>query len=128
MFASSFVNGKIIEGHPISSRPSMLSFNYEYQPLDGDKFIVSISLFDVAGSLIAKKEEQIGNTSGTCNLVLNYSSPNDRKAAQIKIKFESGTKLSYKGVRGSVGDLQGNSDSRIIGSVLTIDNVELIYE
>lgn len=128
LFVSSFVDGKIVEGHPIASRPSKLSFNYKYQPLDNDKFVVSISLLDATGSLIAEGKEQIGNASGVCKLAINYSSENKQKAAQIKIRFESGTNKSYKGIHGNVSDWQGNSDSRIIGSVLTIDDVELIYE
>ena len=31
-------------------------------------------------------------------------------------------------VKGSVGELSGNTDSRFVGNVLTVDEVELIYE
>lgn len=35
---------------------------------------------------------------------------------------------SVEGVQGSLGALNGYSDSRYVGNVLTIDNVRLIYE
>ena len=133
LFAASYENGEIVEGHPISSRPSKMSFDYQYSPLDADKFIVSVSLEDINGNPINNDSRvEIGNTSGTYifdfSSYMNDPAVNTKKAARIKIRFKSGTKTTVNHINGSVGETEGNSDSRFVGSVLTIDNVKLIYE
>ena len=52
------------------------------------------------------------------------------RTAPVYIVFRSSTAEdpSVEGVQGSLGALNGYSDSRYVGNVLTIDNVRLIYE
>ncbi len=53
-----------------------------------------------------------------------------KKAAKIKIIFLSTSSQSpaTKAVHGSLNDWKGNGDSRHIGSILTIDDVSLVYD
>lgn len=135
LYAVSLENGDLVEGHRISSRPAKLSFKYKYQPYNSDKFVVSLILENSSRGKIVEKNVLIGETQKNWTYyILDFSEymddpgQNTIKADRIKIRFESGTNKSYYGIHGNVPNLEGNADSKWIGSVLTIDDVELIYE
>lgn len=129
-------NGSLIEGHKISSRPSKLLFDYKYKPYDSDQFVVSVVLETASGEVIVEKRIQIGSVQSDWKRVeildfsdyLKDSTLRRMKADRIKIRFESGINQSYYGIHGSVDNLQGNADSKWVGSVLTLDNIQLIYD
>lgn len=135
LFAASYVNGSLIEGHPISSRPSKLKFEYKYAPYKSDQFSVKVVLESESGEIIIEKTERISGTKDSFTpYIIDFGSyvddatKNTIKAGKIKIHFESGINNEVYGVHGSVSNIKGNIDSKRIGSVLTIDDVELIYE
>ena len=135
LYAVSFEDGNLVEGHRISSRPTQMSFKYKYQPYKSDKFVVTIILENSTSGKIVEKSVSIGGEQkDLVPYILDFSeyvddpNLNTIKADRIKIRFESGTNKSYYGIHGNVGNMQGNTDSKWIGSVLTIDDVELIYE
>lgn len=138
LFAASYVDGKLVEGHPISSRPAKLKFNYKYKPYKSDKFSVTVILENNTEGIIVEKTVQVSDLKDSfTSYEVDFSSymsdetKNKIKAERIKIYFRSGinnTKKAVQDVRGSDGALKGYADSKRVGSVLTIDDVELIYE
>ena len=138
LFAASYVDGELVEGHPISSRPAKLKFNYKYKPYKSDKFVVTVILENNTEGTIVEKTVQVPDAKDLfTSYELDFSSyitdeaKNKIKAERIKIYFRAGvhsTKKAVQGVRGSDGALKGYADSKRIGSVLTIDDIELIYE
>ena len=138
LFAASYVDGELVEGHPISSRPAKLKFNYKYKPYKSDKFVVTVILENNTEGTIVEKTVQVPDAKDLfTSYELDFSSyitdeaKNKIKAERIKIYFRAGvnsTKKAVQGVRGYDGALKGYADSKRIGSVLTIDDIELIYE
>lgn len=138
LFAASYVDGKLVEGHPISSRPAKLKFNYKYKPYKSDKFVVTVTLENNTEGTIVEKTIQVSDAKDSfTSCEIDFSSyisdvtKNKIKANRIKINFRSGVNNSKKAVQdvqGSAGAFSGYNDSKRIGSVLTIDDVELIYE
>lgn len=138
LFAASYVDGQLVEGHPISSRPAKLKFNYKYKPYKSDKFTVTVILENNTEGIIVEKTVQVSDSKDSfTSYEVDFSSymsdetKNKIKAERIKIYFRSGinnTKKAVQDVKGSDGALKGYADSKRVGSVLTIDNVELIYE
>lgn len=138
LFAASYVDGKLMEGHPISSRPAKLKFNYKYKPYKSDKFVITVILENNAEGTIVEKTVQVSDTKDSfTSYEVDFSSylsdetKNKIKAERIKIYFRSGVnnaEENVKNVQGSDGAFKGYADSKRIGSVLTIDDVELIYE
>lgn len=138
LFAASYVDGKLVEGHPISSRPAKLKFNYKYKPYKSDKFVVTVTLENNTEGTIVEKTIQVSEAKDSfTSCEIDFSSyisdvtKNKIKANRIKINFRSGVNNSKKAVqdvKGSDGAFKGYADSKRIGSVLTIDDVELIYE
>lgn len=138
LFAASYVDGKFMEGHSISSRPAKLKFNYKYKPYKSDRFVVTVILENNTEGTIVEKTVQVSDAKDLfTSYELDFSSyitdetKNKIKAERIKIYFCSGvnnTKKAVQDVKGSDGAFKGYADSKRIGSVLTIDDIELIYE
>ena len=126
LYAAEYIDGTWIEGQKITSRPSKLEFDYEYKAYGNDNFIVDVLLESVDGITIGTK----GNLSlseGKGIVSISYSDKRI-KASRIKIRFESGSNNEFQAIRGNLDDWKGNADTRFVGSVLTIDNIKLVYD
>lgn len=115
------------EGHAFASRPSALKFHYNYVPYNNETFVVTFLLKDASGNDIAKAEITDGKSTGEwseCILPIVYDDL-QKKAASIYISFKS---CSSGGINmNSTMEIAGKNQTSHIGSVLRIDDVELIY-
>ena len=103
-----------------------VEFDYEYKAYGSDNFIVDVLLESEDGNTIGTK----GNLSlseGKGIVSISYSDKRI-KASRIKIRFESGSNKEFQAIRGNLDDWSGNADTRFVGSVLTLDNIKLIYD
>lgn len=120
-------------GHSFSSRPTYLKFAYKFFPYNSEKAKATIILYGKNGE-IGRGEKIISEASvDFCiennEVLISYNETNE-KVEKISIEFISSISDEPQtlAIGGSTGTISGYSDSRHIGSVLTIDNVELIYE
>ncbi len=124
----------VTTGHSFSTRPSSLSFWYEYIPYGTDQFKAEIEVR--AGSEVIARGQYVPTATGTADSAfrqatvnLNYTNTK-AKATAIYVRFLSTTKTSF-----SSGDFEKNksiyigSDSRKahVGSILYIDDLSLNY-
>lgn len=119
-------------GIPHGARPSSVSFDYKYSPIQSDKCIAYAKVYDSSRNEIASTE--VFNSAAqdaytTVTLMLNYSSL-DVKAAYIAVFFQSGTDLDISHMSHVQGGYSASpfNEDRIVGSVLKVDNVTLNYE
>lgn len=119
----------VSDGHAFASRPSKLSFMYKYAPKNSEKFMVESWIKDAEGQVIATANENAGPAADSWTkhtLDYNYTVRN-KKAASIYIMFRS----CYGEGEVSIGvkfDLGEGTVEAHAGSMLKIDEVELIYE
>lgn len=127
-----------IKDSAFGSRPSALQFWYKYAPFyDTEKFSVTIELLDEQSNVIATNyQEYEGNTGSTwqeINLPIAYTA--NEKCAFIHVlfcsttvtganmKYEECTYTLYKSLTDTY-----SFDPAYVGSVLTIDDIQLIYD
>lgn len=123
-------------GRPMESRPSALSFWYTHDPYEGDSFLVNVTIYS-NGTQIAAGSRTISNSTSSWQqerVNLQYSRT-DLKATSIYVEFVSGTKLNTSGEplhqsKGGLSVTHGGDKSASVhrGSVVAIDDVELIYD
>ena len=119
----------VSDGHAFASRPSKLSFMYKYAPKNSEKFMVESWIKDAEGQVIATANENAGPAADSWTkhtLDYNYTVRN-KKAASIYIMFRS----CYGEGEVSIGvkfDLGEETVEAHAGSMLKIDEVELVYE
>lgn len=122
-------------GRSMESRPSALSFYYTHDPYEGDSFLVNVTIYS-NGTQIAAGSRTISNSTSSWQherVNLQYSRT-DLKATSIYVEFVSGTKLnSGEPLHQSKGGLpvtHGGDKTAYVhrGSVVAIDDVELIYD
>lgn len=135
------------DGIAFASRPASLSFDYTYAPINDEKGVALIKVYNAAGTVIAQNTASIDATSTeTRKTVALPAYPFGSKAAKIEVSFKSvngdatvniptGSDLSVGNtVSGNTGyrknrTLDANSyPTYASGSVLTIDNVALGYD
>lgn len=118
-------------GKSFASRPLGVKFWYKYYSYNNETTTPYVEVY-------GDNQEAIGSGS----LLINASNyefksgyipidyPVAKKAKSITIVFSSTDSKNpeTKAVQGDAGDFSGNLDSRHIGSILTVDDVELIYE
>lgn len=119
------------EGHAFGSRPSALDFSYKYESLNKENFYVRVEIKASDGTVIATGETTAGPASASWDgytLPLNYTDMS-RKAASIYIIFKStsSSNPTYTSRSFTVGGNTYSSGCNI-GSVLYIDDLELIYD
>lgn len=114
------------------SRPLQVQFYYKYHSYNSESTAPYAEVIDADGNQIGYGLLRINATTktfvkGIINIVYSNTTA---KAASFRIVFLStdASSPSVKSVQGGVGALGGYADSRHIGSILTIDDVELIYE
>ncbi|MCM1177823.1 MAG: DUF4493 domain-containing protein [Clostridium sp.] len=116
-------------GHAFASRPAKLSFWYQYLPYSGESFNMYVELKDAEGNVIASGEITDGQEESAGKVIdipLAYSAT-DRKAASIYMCFKSSTASSPSWQRANIV-MPGGNEAALVGSILRIDDIELIYE
>ena len=119
------------DGHAFPSRPTALKFKYKYSSYKDEKFHVVISVYDENGNIIGTKEVTDGPAASEWTeytATLDYPVVN-KKASRIYISFRSASvadnKVAHGHNRGA--EMAGLSVEGHIGSILKIDDLELLY-
>lgn len=133
----SYTNGTEVfdYGHRFESRPTRLSFWYKFTPINGEACRAYVVLENRENGTTTElgRGEWIWNTQQNeyahALVDINYTNTN-LKATHMYVAFLSSSASSPEvdKNKGSLGALDGYSDSRYVGNRLTIDDVELIYE
>lgn len=119
-------------GHIFNSRPKAFRFSYKFYPYNGESTKAYIVLYDETKEQIAYGELNISEATdayiNTDNIDITYSNL-EKQASYITIVFMSSSSSSplTKDIQGGNGAFDGYGDSRHIGSVFVVDNVELVY-
>ena len=116
-----------VDGHAFASRPASVRFWYRYSPLNADTFAVYIKVLDASGNIIAYSEKldgEIATNWTQCEIPVLYSKT-DVKAATFYICFKSST--TGETTMNKSEEIAGTLKNAHMGSVLRIDDVELIY-
>ena len=117
------------EGHSFSSRPGKLSFQYKFDPNQSAAFYVQVQVLDAQGNVIgsATKNDVTSAVSSwtTCTMPISYSVTN-KKAATLKLTFKSSADGNEEHRKITVNTISGSHDI-FAGSILYLDNVELLY-
>jgi hypothetical protein len=124
------------EGHAFASRPSSVTFWYEYAPYSSsDKFSAEVWLKAADGTVIATASLPSGGSASEwkkVDLPLNYTVLN-KKAASIYIAYKASTSSSHSCDAGGafleVAGSKGSSDPyRIkLSATLRVDDIQLNY-
>ena len=122
-------------GRKFTSRPDRLRFFYKFAPVGSEEFkayIVVENRDNDTVTELGRAELTSGEKVDTykeADLKIEYTNK-VLKATHMYIVFISSTadKPEVKKVKGSKGAFDGYSDSRTVGNVLKIDDIELIYE
>ncbi|MCM1164286.1 MAG: DUF4493 domain-containing protein [Muribaculaceae bacterium] len=131
--ASGETSETIEYGKPFTSRPAGFSFKYKFAPINTESFKAYMvvenrnnGVVELGRGEIVSGTAQSNFTTATVNIDYKNKS---LKATHIYIVFLSSTAESpaVKGVKGSKGTFNGFADSKRVGSVLTVDDIELIY-
>lgn len=130
-------DGNLSEGRSWNSRPSQLSFYYKYSSYDNERFGVYIELYaDGESSPIATGSYESINGESKTDFTLqsiNFEYSNLKlKPSIIKIKFCSvainDEPAIQKNVQVNVPEGSSNYYNVHGGSVLTVDDISLIYD
>lgn len=118
-------------GHVFTSRPGCVDFYYRFYSYNGESAKAYAILYDKENKSIGEGTiliEKSTNEYELGEIPINYTE--NKKASYITIVFlsSSSDNPATKDVQGSDGAFDGYGDSRHIGSILTVDDVELIYE
>ena len=125
--------GHASEGHAFSSRPTRLDFMYKYKPYGSKKGQVEIYLYDANGNTIAQKAiHDIAEAGSWTAYSVDFEYADTKvKAAKIYVIFrsadESGSGNNDVNKDTSI-EMAGTTMNAHIGSVLKIDDLQLIYE
>lgn len=116
-------------GHTFTSRPSALKFWYQYESCDNEKFYVKIEVRNAAGNVIASAEKSDGSAASgwtECTMNLTYSDLKS-KAASIFMTFRSSTESSPSVDKRKLAYYNSDDEKHYVGSVLRVDEVQLVY-
>ena len=122
-------------GREFTNRPTGFQFYYKFKSIDGEQAKAYIVIENRQGNSVMELGrgeivfEQDQTTFTHVGVNINYSNT-QLKATHMYIVFVSSTEEtpSVGLSNGSLDALDGYSDSRYVGNVLTIDEVQLIYE
>ena len=125
-------DGTLNEGKEWFSRPSKLEFKYKYSSYDGEHMGVEIGLYSSDGTRIAwgSFTSILGESYDSYqngDVPLTYERT-DLKPNSIQIKFQSVAGNESVSTRKTTISMPNGKSYKIYeGSVLTLDNIELIY-
>lgn len=119
-------------GVAFASRPTSLSFDYKYVPVEGDNTEVLVVLYDNNKQILASHSvilSQVNNSYQTEKITFVYKDIN-QKAGSLYLYFQSGHSEDFNLMSQVEGGYNASpwSNDRVVGSVLKIDNVVLNYE
>lgn len=129
------INSGMNLGHSFNSRPSGFTFAYKYYPYASESAKAYIIVYN--------GNEQIGNGEILINQAVSQYKLDEKveisytdltkQATKLTIVFMSSSSdspqtLAIKGDGSWTAPANGYGDSRHIGSILTVDDVKLIYE
>lgn len=120
------------EGHAFASRPSELTFMYKYSPYGSKTGEAEIHIYDANGNEIAQKsvtDIAAADSWTKYSMTLDYSNTNS-KAAKIYVIFRSANESGSGS--GNVNkdftiEMAGSNERAHVGSILKIDDLQLIY-
>ncbi len=119
------------EGHAFENRPSALSFAYLYEPYGNETYYVEVVMKAEDGTVIGSVTDKSGSASSDWSrrkIDLNYTDLTKKAASiYISIKSSSSDNPGYTSRQITLADGKVYSDCNI-GSILYIDDIELIYE
>lgn len=119
------------EGHAFENRPSALSFAYRYEPYGNETYYVEVVMKAEDGTVIGSVTDKSGSASSDWSrrkIDLNYTDLTKKAASiYISIKSSSSDNPGYTSRQITLADGKEYSDCNI-GSILYIDDIELIYE
>lgn len=124
-------DGNRSEGRAFASRPTGLTFDYMYESYDNERFGVYIDLLNETEVIATGSYESLNGASAetfTQQMVpLTYMNETV-KATSIKISFYSVAKEDSPATRKVDATIPAGTYTIYGGSVLTIDNIQLIYD
>ena len=120
-------------GHSFTSRPQKVQFYYKFYSYNNETTKAYAKLYDANKEEIGGGELQITQSTDVyIKGIFDISYSDEKKnAAYLTIVFMStdADSPSTKDIQGSKGAWNaGYGDSRHVGSILTVDDVQLIYE
>lgn len=122
--------GHASEGHAFASRPNSMTFWYQYESFNEEKFYMQVVLKAADGTIVASNEipkgEEGDPRGNTITLPFTYSPDVHKKVSSIYMVFKSssGSVDSKKRTM----EISGQEQTARIGSVLRIDDIKLNYE
>lgn len=124
-------DGTMVEGRDWPSRPSRLTFMYQYESYDDEHFGVYIQILSEDGTVIATgeylSERATVSAYQQASTELTYSNES-LKASKIKLRFVSVADGESISTRKEDISIPAGSYTIYGGSVLTIDDITLIYD
>lgn len=125
------VNHKEVLGKPFYTRPSKVKFYYKFFSYNSETTKAYAQFWDKDGTSVGYGELNILQATDRYTegiIPITYSVM--KRAVKMTIVFLStdATSPATKDIQGDAGAFGGYGDSRHIGSVLTVDEVSLIYE
>lgn len=118
------------DGHTFTSRPSSISFWYQYVPVNSENFYMKVELKAGDGTILAVNEisDGVAESSGKVVTLPFAYVANDKKVSSINMIFKSSTKATPSYNTGVTMEIAGKEQTSHIGSVLRIDDIVLNYE
>ena len=118
------------DGHDFGSRPDILRFHFKYQSVNSETFYVKVELRSGSNVIASAERSDVGQTSSwtPMDMPLVYADEM-QKATSIYIIFKS-TTAEKPEVIGNYNLVirDGKSEKGNFGSILYVDDLELIYE
>ena len=118
------------DGHDFGSRPDIMRFHFKYQPVNSETFYVRVELRSGSDVIASAERNDVGLTSSwtPMDMPLVYADEM-QKATSIYIIFKS-TTAEKPEVIGNYNLVirDGKSEKGNFGSILYVDDIELIYE
>lgn len=128
------------DGTGWSTRPSAFRFDYRYEPYNNETAEAYIRIFDAAGAIMTQQVIPLtSSASMTTKEVVLTGYPFGSKAAKIEVSFKStkGTPKVKIPTGSALSEGTGLGNKKIgansyhavaTGSVLTVDNLNLVYD
>lgn len=120
-------------GHDFTSRPQKIQFYYKFYSYNNESTKAYVKVYDSGKNEIGNGELKISQSTNAYTMgefAINYTNTKAKVASMTLVFMSTDAEApSTKDIQGSKGAWKaGYGDSRHIGSILTVDDVQLIYE